>query len=442
MRNAMKINYYDLSNLTPAEKAKLLKRTEEDIDSVRQPVQVIIDEVRQKGDAAICHYCSLFDKATLTAADLKVTASEITKAVARLEPKLKSAIDTCIKNIKYFHKSQLSEKMWMKEIVPGVIAGEKTTPIPSVGLYVPRGKGSFPSVMMMLGVPAVLAGVPRIVVCTPPLADGSVDDATLYAADSCGITEIYKVGGAQAVAALAFGTSTVPKVDKVLGPGNKYVSAAKRLLYGKIDVGTPAGPSEAIILCDEHADPRMVAQDLLIEAEHGPDSAALLVTHSKSMTQKVMDYLPALVDALPAERKRYCEAVMSGFGGIILTTSLEESVDFVNAFAPEHIEVLVEDPLSLLPQIHNAGEILLGPHCPITLGNFAIGVNAILPTGGFARTFSCVGVHDFVKRSSFAYVSKKGYSALSPAAGILADFEGFPAHKAALDLRAKSAARG
>jgi histidinol dehydrogenase len=431
----VKINYYELDKLTNDEKVRLLRRAEEDIDILREQVLPVLEDVRRRGDAALVHYTSQFDKVALDPAALRVSTAEFDRAEARLEAPVKAAIEACAANIRAFHHAQMPAEMWMKEVRPGVLAGEKITPIASVGLYVPRGKGSFPSVMMMLGIPATIAAVEKIVVCTPPAPDGSVDDASLFTARLCGIHEVYRVGGAQAVAALAFGTQSLPKVDKVIGPGNKYVSAAKRLLYGKIDVGTPAGPSESIILCDEKADPRIVALDLLIEAEHGPDSAALLVTHSPSLARNVMERLPALVAGLPDQRRGFCEAVLSGFGGVVLTSSLDASVAFVNAFAPEHLEVQVEAPFEVLPKLRNAGEILLGPHSPITLGNFSLGVNAILPTGGFARTFSCVSVHDFLKRSSFACVSAEGYRQLSGPARTLAEYEGFPAHRQAIDLR-------
>jgi histidinol dehydrogenase len=289
--------------------------------------------------------------------------------------------------------------------------------------------------MLMLCIPAIIAGVPDVIVCTPPTPQGGVDDASLFTARLCGITRVYKVGGAQAVAAMAFGTQTVPRVNKVIGPGSAYVSAAKRLLYGKIDVGTPAGPSESIILCDETTSAEIAALDLLIEAEHGPDSCALLVTHSRDLAEKVKRLLPDLVNDLPEERKRFCSIVLSNYGGIVLTENLASSIKFVNDFAPEHLEVLVKDPLEALQKINNAGEILLGPYTPITLGNFSLGVNAILPTGGFARTFSCVTVFDFLKRSSIGYVTREGYDTLKTTAKRFAEYEGFPAHAQAIGKR-------
>src|SRR5690606_3887804 len=245
----------------------------------------------------------------------------------------------------------------------------------------------------------------------------------------------YVVGGIQAMAALAFGTERIPRVDKIIGPGSSYVSAAKRLLYGLVDVGLPAGPSESIILSDEHADPRLAALDLLVEAEHGPDSAALLVTHSRALANQVLDVLPGYIAELPELRRQFVETVLSNYGGVVLTDSLEESIAFVNDYAPEHLEVLTADPFVTLQKLRNAGEILLGPLTPIPTANYCLGVNAILPTGGFARSFSSVSVHDFIKRSGVAYLSREGYGSLQGVAATLADYEGFPAHAMALRKR-------
>ncbi len=433
----MKINYYDLANLSKEEKEKLFKRSEVDIEDIQNQIRPVIADVSEKGDQALIHYCRKFDKVSMEASNLKVTEEEFARARENLDPAVKEVIRTSAANIRKFHEAQMPEEMWFTEIGDGVMAGEKITPITSVGIYVPRGKGSFPSVMLMLCIPAVIARVPRVIVCTPPTPEGGVDDASLFTAELCGVKEVYKVGGSQAIAAMAFGTETVPRVNKALGPGNAYVSAAKRLLYGKIDVGTPAGPSESIILCDEHTDPAIAALDLLIEAEHGPDSSALLVTHSRELASGVEARLPDLIDDLPEERKGFCRTVLSNYGGIVLTTDLDASIRFVNDFAPEHLEVLVKEPLAAVPKIKNAGEMLLGEYTPITMGNFTLGVNAILPTGGFARTFSCVTVHDFLKRTSIGYMTKEGYDRLKDTARKFAEYEGFPSHANAIAKRWK-----
>ncbi len=431
----MKINVYELEKMSEAEIGKILKRSETDIEQYQEAIRPVIEDVARKGDAALIEYCGKFDRVELSASDLKVTEEEFAAAERNLDPEIKEVIRVSYRNIRKFHEEQMPEDMWFVNIDDGVMAGEKITPITSVGIYVPRGKGSFPSVMLMLCTPAVIAGVPQVIVCTPPTPQGGVDDASLFTARLCGIKEVYKVGGAQAIAAMAFGTETVPKVNKALGPGNIYVSAAKRLLYGKIDVGTPAGPSESIILCDDSVDPKIAALDLLIEGEHGPDSTALLVTHSRRIADEVKNLLPGLVADLPEERQNFCKTVFSNYGGIMITSSLKASIDFVNEFAPEHLEVLVEEPMAALQKINNAGEILLGPHTPITLGNFSLGVNAILPTGGFAKTFSCVTVFDFLKRSSIGYATSEGYEKLAEVARKFAEYEGFPSHANAISKR-------
>jgi histidinol dehydrogenase len=380
-------------------------------------------------------YARRFDASEFHAGMLRVSAEQFTKARAQVPPEVVKAIELAHSNIRTFHEHQMPEPMWFTEVRPGIMAGERVTAIPSVALYVPRGKGAFPSVMLMLAVPAIVAGVSRVVVVTPPAPNGEPDPASLVAAEVCGISEVYAVGGMQAIAAVAYGTETVPKVAKVTGPGSSYVSAAKRLLYGTLDVGLPAGPSESIILTDEHVDPRLAALDLLVEAEHGPESAALLVTHSRDVADKVLAVLPEYIAELPEWRRAFVENVLNNYGGVLLTSSLEESIDFVNEYAPEHLEVLTEEPFVTLNRIQNAGEILLGPMTPIPTANYALGLNAILPTGGFARTFSSVSVWDYLKRSGVGYLSRQGYESLQSAVGLLADYEGFPAHAMAIRLR-------
>jgi histidinol dehydrogenase len=432
----MNINIYSLAQMSQDAIDKILRRSETDIEELQASIRPIIDEVKTRGDAALVDFNNKFDASVqMNAAQLKATPDEFARARANLDPEIQTVIRRAAANIKKFHQAQMPEEMWFTQIDKGIMAGEKITPISSVALYVPRGKGAFPSVMLMLAIPAVIAGVPRVIVCTPPGPNGSADDASLFAAEVCGISEVYKVGGAQAIAAVAYGTETVPKVNKVIGPGSSYVSAAKRLLYGRIDVGTPAGPSESIILCDEHTDPRIAALDLLIEAEHGPDSCALLVTHSVDLAEKVKALLPDLINDLPPERQNFCRTVLSGYGGIVITENLQASYDFVNEFAPEHLEVLLQEPMSAVEKLTNVGEMLLGPYSPITIGNFALGVNAILPTGGFAKTFSCVTVFDFLKRSSIGYVTAEGYADIKDTARKFAEYEGFSAHAHAISKR-------
>ncbi len=429
------MNIFKLKEMTAEEKQKIMKRAETDITSHMIIAKEVSDDVKKRGDAALLDYTEKFDKVRLAPDKIKVTPEEIEEGYARLDLKTREAIEYAAKNIKDFHSKQMPEEMWFTEVDKGLMVGEKTTPIVDVCLYVPGGKGSFPSVLLMLGIPAVVAGVPKIVVVTPPNAQGNVDDAILTAAKIIGITEIYKVGGIQAVAAVAYGTETVPKCHKIIGPGNSYATAAKRVLANYIDAGLPAGPSESIILTDENSDPEKVALDWMIEAEHGPDSAALFVTHSRELVDKVLPIVDRQLEKLSERRREFIKTNFSTYGGVIITDSLEESIDFVNDYAPEHMEVMTAEPFAVLPKIKNAGEILLGDYTPITLCNFLLGPNAILPTGQFAKTYSSVSVFDFLKRSSIGYATKAGFEAVRDKADLFATVEGFDSHALAVRER-------
>lgn len=431
------IPIYRWNQTTDSQKAKILARSGQDIDAFIPKAQDIIDRVKAEGDKAIVALTKEFDGADLSQCGLRVTQEETKAAGARLNPKVKKAIDISYQNIKTFHERQMPEELWFTEVGPGLMCGEKVSPIESCVLYVPRGTAAYPSVLLMLGVPAKIAGVNRIAVVTPPQPDGTVDDASLYAAELIGIDEIYRFGGVQAVAAFALGTESIVPVLKMLGPSNIYASAAKKILYGAMDFGTPAGPSESIILADEFADPEIVAADLLIEAEHGPYSAALAVTHSEKLANALAEILPAKVNALPEKQKDYVTTVFSNYGGIVLTDTLEEAVTFTNDYAPEHLEVLTKDPMALVTKLTNAGEIMMGPFTPISICNYSLGVNAILPTGGRAKTSSVVTVHDYMKRTSLSYVTQEGFESLRDHVAVFADFEGFPAHAAAVRMERK-----
>src|SRR5579885_2791892 len=432
------IHFYELAAMDAQQRTRLLRRAEIEIDALMERVRPIVQAVRARGDEALVEFSATFDRVELTPAQLRVSREEIEQAQRTLDPAVRAAVEHAIRNVRAFHERQMPHEQWFCEVAPGVMAGEKITPISSVGLYVPRGKGAFPSVMYMLAIPASIAGVPRIVVCTPPGPGGEIDAASLVAADLCGVHEIYRVGGAQAIAALAYGTQSISRVHKITGPGSGFVSAAKRLLYGTVDVGLPAGPSESITLADETADPELVARDLLIEAEHGPDSSSLLVTDSRELAQAVISAMPKKIAALPDWRQEFVRAVYEspqGTGGIVVAGDMQEAVNFVNEYAPEHLEVQVREPFALLPHLKNAGEILIGPYTPFCTGNYCVGTNAVLPTGGFAHTFSCTSVYDFLKRTGIAYVTKEGYDSISQTTRTLADFEGFPAHANAVTDR-------
>ncbi len=429
------VQFLELAALSDEDRARLLRRAETDIRDLFPLAQGIIDQVRQRGDDAVVEFARRFDAPEFQASMIRATPEDFAAARSAVAPEVVNAIEQAHTNIRKFHEEQLPESMWFTQIQPGIMAGEKITPITSAALYVPRGKGAFPSVMLMLATPARVAGVPRVMVATPPAPNGKADAASLVAAEICGVDEVYVIGGIQAIAALAYGTETVPKAQKIIGPGSSYVTAAKRLLFGVVDVGLPAGPSEAIILTDETIDPRLAALDLLVEAEHGPESAAILVTHSREIAEQAAAMLPQYIAELPEWRRNFVENVLDNYGGILLTNSLEESIAFVNEYAPEHLEVLTAEPFVTLQEIHNAGEILLGASTPIPTANYCLGLNAILPTGGFARSFSSVSIWDFLKRSGIGYLSKQGYTALHGITATLADYEGFPAHAMAIRKR-------
>ena len=431
----MNIGFYKWSDTDEATKLRILRRAEQEIADVSVSVAPILENVRIKGDVALREYAALYDKADIH--NIAVTHDEINKAAASIDPKLKEAIDRCIRNVRILHEEQMRrvEREWMVEVEPGVFAGEKVTPITSAGLYVPGGKNLFPSSLFMLAVPAVVAGVKRIIICTPPRPDGSVSDVILYAAHASGITEIYKCGGAVAIAAMAYGTQTVPAVHKVSGPTSPYGAAAKQLLGGLINPGMPAGPSEAIVLCDNSADPDNTVLDVLNEAEHGPDSAGLLVTHDETLARYVHEKLIEKINDLPEPQRGYLTQNMARYSGVILTDSLEDSIAFTNAYAAEHVLLKVRDIDSVLPKIMNAGEILIGENSVFTLANYGVGVSHVLPTGGKPHSYSCTSVWDFLKRTSLSRVTAEGLNALKNPVCALADYEGFPAHSNAVRQR-------
>jgi histidinol dehydrogenase len=433
----MTVRVLSWRSMPEEEKRRILTRSEQDISSAVDQVRGIIEKVRTEGDAALVDYTRRFNNADISRMPLAVQEQEFARAEASLDPVVKDAIRTCAGNVRACHEQQLPGPMTLFQVQPGVYAGERATPIDAVGLYAPRGKGSFPSSTYMMTGPASVAGVPRIVVVTPPDAAGACDAATLFAARLCGAHEVYRVGGVQALAALAYGTESIRKVDKFVGPGNQYVTAAKRLLVGVVDVGLPAGPTESMIIADGAADPRLAALDLLIEAEHGPDSQALLVTPSEKLAREVARLLPKLAAGLPEPRLSFVKEVFSRYGGIILTADMAEAAAIANEVAPEHLQIATAEPLETLSLVRNTGEILLGQHTPFSLANYAIGANAVLPTGGKARSFSALSVRDFLKYSSVACLTAGGQRSLAGPAIALADYEGFPAHALALRERRK-----
>ena len=429
-------NFHELAKLSADERASLMKRADSDIAPFMDKVRPILAAVKAEGDKALSRFTKELDKADVPMDRILVTDREFDAAFKAIEPDVKEAIEFAVGAIRTFHEEQKPEPMWLKEVTPGAFAGDRWHPIPSVGLYVPRGKGSFPSVTMMTSVPAVVAGVPEIAIFTPPAPDGTADAAVLVAARIVGVNRVYKCGGSQAIAAAAYGTETVRKVAKIVGPGSPYIVAAKRLLSDVIDVGLPAGPSEAIIFADGTADGRIAGLDLLIEAEHGPDSSAYLVTNDRKVAEDATASLNGYWAAMTIpQRVEFSRTVVAGpRGGIVLAESIEEAYRFVNDYAPEHLEILSDEPFAHLGAITNAAEVLLGSRTPITIANFVLGPNGVLPTGGWARTFGPLSVTDYMKRSSIGYVTSAAYPGLARRAKRLSEYEGFSSHANAVSF--------
>jgi histidinol dehydrogenase len=424
-----KANFHVLSSLSPVARKTLLARTETDLSDYIEKVRPILAAVRAEGDVALARFAQLFDKAPVQPNAIAATPADFVKAEKTLAPEMLEAMRFAADSITRFHQAQMPEKQWMLELRPGVFAGDRTTPIPSVACYVPRGKGAFPSSVLMTAIPATVAGVKDICIITPPGPDGTIDDATLVAARLAGVSKVYKAGGAQGIAAVAYGTETIAPVRKIVGPGSPWVGAAKRLVADKVDVGTPAGSSESIVMVDNTSSGALAALDLLIETEHGPDSSGYLVTWHEDVARDALAALDGFYKHMSPLRVDYASTVLSGpFGGIILAADEEDAIAFINDYAPEHLQILSKTPERYLNRITHAGEILLGEYAPSTLANFVVGPSHVLPTGGWAQTGSALSVHDFLKRTSIVNVTKQGYDGLAPHAKTFADYEGFDAH--------------
>jgi histidinol dehydrogenase len=430
-------NLHILAQLAPSARTALLTRTETDLSSFTEKVKPIIAAVRAEGDAALARFAQQFDKAHVQPDAIAATKADFARAEKTLAPAMREAIGFAAESIIAFHKAQMPEKQWMQELRPGVFAGDRTSAIPSVACYVPRGKGAFPSSVLMTTIPATVAGVADICIITPPGPDGHIDDATLVAAKLAGVSKVYKAGGAQAIAAVAYGTKTIVPVRKIVGPGSPWVAAAKRLVSDFIDVGTPAGPSETIVMADGTTSGKLAALDLLIETEHGPDSSGYLITWDETVAREAIAAIEDYYQHMSAQRVGYASTVLSGpLGGVILAADEADAIAFINDYAPEHLQILSKQPERYLDKILHAGEILLGEYAPSTLANFVVGPSHVLPTGGWAKTGSPLSVHDFLKRTSIIKIDKQGYNLLAPHAKTFADYEGFDAHgNAVSDLR-------
>ncbi|MFL0448749.1 histidinol dehydrogenase [Bacillus altitudinis] len=396
----------------------------------RLAVQRIIEEVRKNGDEAVRTFTKQFDGVSIE--QPLVTEDEKTKAYERLDPEMIKIIQTAIRNIRTYHERQLTSS-WFYHQKDGSMLGQKVTPLDAVGVYVPGGTAAYPSSVLMNVIPALVAGVERIVLVTPPGKDGRLSDAVLVAAKELGISEMYKMGGAQAIAALAYGTDSIQPVDKITGPGNIYVALAKREVFGQVDIDMIAGPSEIAVLADETATAHEVAADLLSQAEHDALASSILVTPSKGLAEAVQAEVQAQLDTLP--RKSIAAQSIQDYGHIYVTESLDRAVDIVNQLAPEHLEVLTAYPASLLGQIKHAGAIFLGRYSPEPVGDYFAGPNHVLPTNGTARFSSPLGVTDFQKKTSIISYSKEAFETHRESIAAFARLEGLEAHARSIEAR-------
>ena len=390
----------------------------------------IIDNVKKNGDKALFEYCEKFDKATLSS--LEVSAEEIEEAFQLVEPKFIEILEKAAKNIRTFHEKQVRNSFIISE-QDGVITGQKVTPIEKVGLYVPGGTAAYPSTVLMDSIPAKIAGCEEICITTPPSANGKVNPVILAAAKIAGVDRIFKIGGAQAVAALAYGTETVPKVDKIVGPGNAFVAEAKRQVFGLVSIDMIAGPSEILVIADGNSDARFVAADLLSQAEHDKMASAVLVTDSENLAQKVSDELERQLALLP--REEIARTSIDNNGKIIIADNLTDVIDVANEIAPEHLELCVDNPFDYLDKIKNAGSIFMGRYCPESLGDYFAGPNHTLPTSGTARFSSPLSVDDFVKKSQYTYYTKEALSKVADDVAFFAEKEGLSAHARSATIR-------
>ena len=414
-----------------AELKRIVNRGETASEEVAHAVQEVVDRVRAEGDPAVLAFTEKFDRVTLTLNKMKVTPDEIRGAYANVDPKTVEALKLAAQNIRSFHEKQKLTS-WVSQEAHGVILGQLARPLRSVGIYVPGGKAVYPSSVLMNAIPAKVAGVEQIVMCSP-VPGGVLNPSILVAADIAGVTEIYKIGGAQAIAAMAYGTATIPRVDKIVGPGNIYVATAKRSVFGQVDIDMIAGPSEVLVIADDTADPSFVAADLLSQAEHDELASAILVTPSRQLAEKVV----AAVDRQMANliRREIARKSIDRFGAIVIVKDLDEAADVSNAIAPEHLELSVEQPFELLARIRNAGAIFLGHYTPESVGDYVAGPNHVLPTGGTARFFSPLSTDDFMKKSSLIFYTKEGLDKVGDAVTRIADVEGLEAHGNTIRVR-------
>ena len=418
--------------------SQITKRSQDDVEGVLTIVSDILKNVKDNGDESVRDYTEQFDKVKVD--NLKVTKEEIEEAYENLKennPQLIVSLKDAAKNIEKFHNAQVP-KEWEMEISEGIIGGQIIRPINIVGCYIPGGRAVYPSSILMTVIPAKIAGVSKIVCCSPPQSNGKITDAILVASDIAGADEIYKVGGAQAIASIAYGTETIPKVEKIVGPGNIFVTAAKKLVYGDVDIEFPAGPSEVLIIADASAEAEYLAYDILSQAEHDPNASCFLVTDSEDLAKKTKEEIEnKLTEAI---RKDIIEESLEKYGKIILTKSLEESIEVSNEYAPEHLIIMTKDDesnLRVLNKINNAGSIFLGKYSPVAAGDYGSGTNHVLPTAGGAKMYSGLSTESFLKKPTVQTISKEGLESLKEIVIPLAEYEGLYAHADSVKVRLK-----
>ena len=410
----------------------LLKRSPNNYGKFESTVAQILDKVKNEGDAALFAYTKEFDKADVTKETIRVTDAEIEEAYAQIDPALLGVIRKALVNIRQYHEKQI-QNSWFTSTTDGTMLGQKVTPLNRVGVYVPGGKAVYPSSVLMNIVPAKVAGVPHIVMTTPPGKDGKVCASTLVAAKEAGADEIYKVGGAQAIGALAFGTESIPKVDKIVGPGNIFVALAKKAVFGFVSIDSIAGPSEILVLADETANPKYVAADLLSQAEHDELASAILVTTSEELANEVSKWVDKFVKEL--SRTEIMEKSLENYGYILVAETMDDAIDAANEIASEHLEILTKNPFDTMTRVKNAGAMFLGEYSSEPLGDYFAGPNHVLPTNGTAKFFSPLSVDDFIKKSSIISFSREALEPMSQNIQKFAKAEGLTAHANSIKVR-------
>ncbi len=410
---------------------RIVNRGETSTEEVAAAVQEVVETVRRQGDPAVIAYTEKFDKVKLSLKELRVSPEEIKDAYGKVDDIKVEALRLAARNIRSFHEKQKISS-WVSQEADGVILGQLARPLRSVGVYVPGGKACYPSSVLMNVIPAKVAGVEQLIMCSP-VPQGNLNPYILVAADIAGISDIFKIGGAQAVAAMAYGTATIPKVDKIVGPGNIYVATAKRSVFGQVDIDMIAGPSEILIIADESANPEFVASDLLSQAEHDELASPLLVSTSRALAERVKAEVERQLANLA--RKEIARKALDRFGAIVLVSDLRQAAEVSNSIAPEHLELAVEKPFELLGLIRNAGAIFLGHYTPESVGDYVAGPNHVLPTGGTARFFSPLSTDSFMKKSSLIFYTKEGLNKVGDAVTQIADVEGLEAHGNTIRVR-------